>query len=519
VATPTLTNTPVTISDAESVTNWSAVSIVLDPDIKRQGNNSVTDGLRNNGATFSYSGTPLPTNLNNQTIRMWCTNTLTPYMQSFANEGFSFLINTGTTGYYTIAGFDTYQGGWLNMAVTLATGVSPTSGSVTPTNNVSEIGIRFQRTAAPRNIDNTWLDYLRYGDGYTATGGTSGDPITPATIATTDNSNGYGIFEKIDGVIFGSGTLDLGSGATTTDFDSVGDLIVFLENPYTRAGLYSITAAGSGCNAFLDGSVIKTAGNVANNKFDLDFSDSAITATVTGCLFDKGASLDFATGQSVTNNTFNACTLITPGGATFTGNIIKGGTGTAAVTATPAQMANITGNTFYSNSNHAVEVTGTAANFSWDNEDDSNYDSGTSGNDVAVATPTGNETIFVNIATGTVQITVGDGANNIPSVRSAGATINVTAGLTTITVTELKTGSDVIVFNASTNATIAETNNSGTSFQFQTSAATTVHIHVTNLGYLPYYRRNFVVPSNNQDLAVSQVVDRVYENPVTAFDP
>lgn len=433
MAVPTLTNVPTTISDAESTTNWTAVSIVLDPDIKREGSNSVADGLRSNGATFIYSGTPLPTNLNNETIRMWCTNTLTPYMQSFANEGFSFLIDTGTVGYYTIAGFDTYNGGWLNMAVTLTTAISPTSGSVTPTNNVSEIGIRFQRTAQPRNIDNTWLDYLRYGDGYTVTGGTSGDPITPLTISDVDISNGYGIFEEIDGVIFGSGTLDIGSGATATDFDSVGDLIVFLENPYTRAGLYSITAAGSGCNVLFDGSVIKTAGSITNNKFDFDLSDTNITATVTGCLLDQGDQITFASGQSVTDSTFNLCGLITPAGATFTGNTVKDSTGAISVTATAAQVANITGNAFESDgSNHALEVTGTAADFTWDNTATA-YDAGSTGSPVT-PTSTGNEAIYINIASGSLTINVADGAT-IPSIRSAGATVNVVAGQRTFTVT------------------------------------------------------------------------------------
>jgi len=519
VAAPTLTNVPVTIDAAEATTNWS--SATLDPDIKRQGNNSVSDSLRQDGATFAFSYGSA-TLLNNQVLRLWCTNNLTPYLESYANEGLSFYTtdSVGNTRYYTVAGFDTYNGGWLNLAIKYASTIGSTSGtSTTTTQPVSEIGIRFTRTSQPRVGENIWLDYLRRGAGYTATGGTSVDPITPDTIATTDNSNGYGILLKEDGVLFCSGVITLGSGATATDFDSVGDLIVFVENPYMDATGYQIVGEGSGCNLFFDGTVFKTAGTITNNKFIFDLSDSTTTATVTGCLFDKGNTIDFASGHSVTSNTFNGCGLITPGGATFTGNVIKGSTGTVAVTATPGQMANITGNTFNSNSNHAVEVTGTAANFTWNNADDGNYDTGTAGDDVAVTTPTGNETIFVNIASGSLDITVGANANNTPSVRSAGATVNVVAGLTTITITDLKSNSDVIVFNASTNATIASTSGSGTSFQFQASASTTVHIHITNLSYLPYYRRSYVIPSTNQDLPVSQVTDRVYENPVTAFDP
>ena len=432
MATPSITNAPQSISTAESTTGWVGTSLNLDPDIRREGTNSVASTLRANNSTTLYSGANLPAALNEQTIRLWCTNSLTPYMRSFALEGVSLFVNTGSLGYYTVAGFDTYNGGWLNIAITVSSTVSPTSGTVTATNNVSQIGVRFRRDSAPRNINNTWLDYLRYGDGYTVTGGTAGDPITPVTIAASDNASGYGIFERKDGVVFGSGKLAIGAGATATDFDSVGDVIVFLENQYTRSSLYEIAAVGSGCNVLFDGSVVKTAGNLTNNKFVFDFSDTAPTVTVTGCLLDKADTSTFAPGQSITSNTFNQCGSILPSGATFTGNTIKDSTGSASVTCTIAQIATVTNNTFESDgSNHAVELTGTAASFTWDN-DTTGYASGSTGSPIT-PTSTGNETIFVNIANGTVTINVADGVP-VPSIRSAGATVNVVAGQKTLTI-------------------------------------------------------------------------------------
>jgi len=443
MATPTLSNVPTTISDAESVTNWSAVSVVLDPDIKREGNNAVTDGLRNNGQEFVYTGAPFPTALTNETIRLWATTTLTPYMQTFANEGFSMAIGTGNnaTAYFTFAGVDTYVGGWLNMAVTVSTSVTPTSGSWDVLSNVREAGVRFQRTSAPRNIDNTWLDYLRYGNGYTAEGGTSGDPITPNEIATVDFSNGYGIFENIDGVIFGAGTLDIGN-ATATDFDSVGDLIVFLENDYVRSGLYSITASGASTNVLFDGSVIKSAGSVANNRFDFSMN-SGTTVEVTGCLFDFGNSITFNSGHTVTNNTFNNVALINHNNATFTGNTITNSSGTRSVLTTTAQMANLTGNTFESDgSGHALEISGTN-NFTFDNVLSGSAYTGSTGSPVST-TSTGNEAIHIRATAGTITINVADGAS-IPSIRSDGATVNVVAGQRTFTVdvSDINTGSPV----------------------------------------------------------------------------
>lgn len=439
MATPTLSNVPTTISNAESVTNWQAVSVNLDPDIKREGANAVTDGLRTNNQEFIYTGSPFPLSLTNETIRLWATTTLTPYMRTFANEGFSMQIGTGNTAeaFFTFAGVDTYVGGWLNMAVSVSTQVTPTSGAWTVTDNVRNAGVRFRRLSSPRNIDNTWLDYLRYGDGYTAEAGTSGDPITPNGIAAVDFANGYGIFENNDGVIFGSGTLTIG-GSASTDFDSVGDLIVFLENPYVRSGLYGITASGFSTNVLFDGSVIKSAGTTANNRFVFTL-DSSTTAEVKGCLFDFADSITFGSSNVITDNTFNNVNLITHINSTFTGNLITNPSGTRAVLSSTANMAKLTGNTFESDgSSHALELSGTS-NFTFDNTL-SGYVAGTTGSPVTT-TSTGNEAINITATTGTITINVADGAS-IPSIRSAGAVVNVVAGQRTlkIEVSDIDTG-------------------------------------------------------------------------------
>lgn len=515
MAVPTLSNVPVTIDDAESTTNWS--SATLDTDIKRQGNNSVSDNLRTNGATFAFTY-GFASNLNNQVIRLWCTNNLTPYLESYANEGLSFytIDSIGNTRYYTIAGFDTYNGGWLNLAIAYGGGVTATSGTSTTTSQpVSEIGIRFIRTSQPKVGENIWLDYLRRGAGYTATGGTSGDPITPDTIATLDNSNGYGILLKEDGVLFCSGIVTIGSGATATDFDSVGDLIVYPDNPYMRSSNYGIVAAGSGCNVLFDGTVIKTAGNSTNNRYNFDLSDTNVTATVTGCLLDKGNTFVFASGQSVTKNTFNQCNQITTNGATFTGNVIKNSTTLSSAVVVPiANASALTGNSFTSDgSSHAVEFTGTAQNFTWDNVLD-NYDAGTTGDDVAVATPTFNEAIFVNIATGTVGITVAS-TGTVPSVRSAGATVNVTANQVTLTLTGLVANSEVRIYSAGTTTELAGVENSGTTFQYSYTyaASTFVDIVIHNVGYVYQRLANLELGSANSSIPITQIFDRNYSNP------
>ena len=446
MATPTFSNVPTTISTAESTTGWAGTSVILDPDIRREGANSIASTLRGNNSTTIYSGANLPANLNNQTIRMWCTNSLTPYMNSFATEGFSLLLNTGSLGYYTVAGFDTYNGGWLNIAV--STNKPPTSGTVTPTNNVSQIGVRFRRTSAPRNINNTWLDYLRYGDGYTVSGGTSSDPITPVEMAVADSTSGYGIFERKDGVIFGAGTLSIGVSGVT-DFQSVGDLFVFVENPYTRAGLYGIEVnpASGSTTVLFDGSVIKSAGTLVDNRFVINCPNSNYDVTFTGCLLVNSADITMAASHTMTNNTLSGCGNVRTNGCVFTGNVISEPNDIYAVTCPITSMGNLTGNSFESDgSNHAVQILGGAGNFTWDNTL-TGYVAGVTGSPITTTTTGSNQALFVNISSGTVTINVAAGAT-IPSVRSAGAVINVVAGQRTLTVTVRDFVSKSLIENA-----------------------------------------------------------------------
>jgi hypothetical protein len=218
-------------------------------------------------------------------------------------------------------------------------------------------------------------------------------------------------------------------------------LIVFLENDYVRSGLYSITASGASTNALFDGSVIKSAGSVSNNRFDFNMG-SGTTVEVTGCLFDFGNNITFNNGHTVTDNTFNNVNLITHNNATFTGNSITAPSGTRAVLTTTAQMSNLTGNTFESDgSNHALEISGTT-DFTFDNTL-SGYVAGTTGSPVST-TSTGNEAIFITASSGTININVADGAS-VPSIRSNGATVNVVAGQRTFTVdvSDINTGSPI----------------------------------------------------------------------------
>lgn len=430
MAAPSLSNVPTTISTCDATTGWAGNGLGTETDIKREGTASISNTLRNDGATTIYS---MNTNLLGETIRLWNTNTLTPYMDTLANGGLELLITATGTGYWNIAGNDSYNGGWLNNVVSLSS--TPDSGSVTPANNVTQIGLRFNRLSAPKNITNSWTDYLRYGDGYTLTGGTGGDKIDPVELAIVDNSNGYGIFENSEGVIFGYGTMTIGAGATATNFESIGDVIIFTDNPNIRADLYGIVIEGTGCDADIVGSVLKSAGTLTATRFVFDCSDTDATVSITGSLFVRSAATDFATGQTLENNTFEDCGVITLNGATLTACTINS---SDALVTDDLDLLDacvfVSAGTGYAIDLGTISATDTMG---W-NCTDTGY--------AAQGGTATNRTILVNVASGqTLTINVAAGAST-PTYNNTGAgTVNVVAGqvTTTITVVDIDTGSPI----------------------------------------------------------------------------
>ena len=155
------------------------------------------------------------------------------------------------------------------------------------------------------------------------------------------------------------------------------------------------------------------------------------TVTWDSCTFtDVNTFLLGGSNTSVDNTTFRRTGTITANGASITNcNIVQN---RDAISITTSSLSNITKNNFISDgSNHAIELDSIGGGtMTWDNTS-SGYVTGASGSPASTSS-TGNETIFVNVGSGTLTINVADGAS-IPSIRTAGATVNVVAGLKTFT--------------------------------------------------------------------------------------
>jgi hypothetical protein len=232
-----------------------------------------------------------------------------------------FMYDGTNTAYWVMFGSDTYAGGWKN--VVLDCDLAPDSGTFDKT-IVQRWGFRFNRTGAPANKDNTWVDYFRYGDGYYATGGTSGDEIELAGIYSQDLASGYGIIDIFEGIYYSYGGLIIGNGATTTWFKMDGDVLVFTDSK-VATGLYSLSGVGTGCRVDIANSVLRSSGTGLNTRFAVDMSYADIVScSIIDSLFTHAEDITFKSGQTGTGNTYQDCLQLIPQGADVRNSVISG---------------------------------------------------------------------------------------------------------------------------------------------------------------------------------------------------
>jgi hypothetical protein len=132
----------------------------------------------------------------------------------------------------------------------------------------------------------------------------------------------------------------------------------------------------------------------------------------------------FLSNSTVLSTIFRRCGQVTVGGADISGCTFDQSTATSAVlAASPAHAGAIDNTTFISDgTGYAITITGTAANITLTNVTFTGY--------AASDGTSGNEAIFVNIATGSMSITISGGST--PSIRTAGCSVTVVSGAVTV---------------------------------------------------------------------------------------
>jgi len=447
----------VRVSNADSLTNWALIKIegsggtpsvfasVGTIDLVKEGTDAVASVVNKQRINIyyqsgSYDFTPASsgggaTKVPSGIVYIWNAFLAAGSALIKANGGGQISLSDGTnTSYWNVYGSDTYSGGFIKWAILTTITPSENSGANANLGNITRIGFVNDVGATTTRFDNMVVDAMDVGNGLTFQGTTTTNKLFLESQAI-DNATKIGVLENYSGEIFSQGNL-LFSG---TSMISNAETLVFKD---TLGGAYTYTLSITG-TVTLTNSAVKTSGVV-----NFNFNTASATAftmnggsiagfnilttgsgqTVNGAVFQAGGSSTIA--NTITNSSFNICGLITVNGA-LTGCAINNGTASASVIT--SDLAKVTDCNFVSDgSNHAVELTSIGGgSMSWNNTL-TGYVSGGSGGSPVTPTSTGNEAIFVNVGSGTFTINVAAGATT-PSIRSAGATVNVVAGLKTFT--------------------------------------------------------------------------------------
>lgn len=457
MATAVITNPPTILSLMENNTGLVGDSFTSDADIKIQGTNSQACTLTPSAGQSQSVGLTGTWNFTTAVhLRLSQLNFITPYLQTEANNGIQIYMSDGTNiDYWTVAGSDTYQGGWKQFLIYTAT--TPTEDNGANHAAITEIGFRYSVITRPRNAVNVYLDAWYYGDGYTVTGGTSGDEIDWSHIAALDLIEAYGVIEKLEDIYFNTGHVTVGAGATTTFFKS-GQKIQFKDLPVNTT-LYALTFEGSACNVDITGGAWGAAGV---QDYVIDASDATINSfTLSGVQFENTGAVTFSSVTDIQNSTFSNCAQIDPSTGTFKHIGISNYVGTPGALLWPSDSTNISDLTFAICDNDIEYGTGSDATPSFFNilHDDNagDYDvNNTSGASISIPltgtsngnsyNPAGNIVTFV--ASVTLTFTVKDSAG----VGIQFARINIVNSSTFVELYQIETNISGIATQAHTYA-------------------------------------------------------------------
>ena len=484
------------------------------------GIDSTTEAVRNSGLSSMTAPANTTTIASGDAVFMWLYFASMPAMDTFANAGYSVAIGDGLGDYYKWAVFGNNTkpyGGWVSVAVDPATTdrttIGTPSGVWTYFGSVINLLVGISKGNAFAN------DFQRQGRSLIVT---AGDAVTPGTFsgAATENdyndiTNGYnrwGLFAEIDGGYSQKGLFQMGSAATAVYFEDSNKNIVIEDTFQCAAGFNEFEILNTSSTVIWTGIQISALGTVAPGLFNV--TDNA-TVTIDGCTFNDMGAFTFNNGtnsNTVDGTIFRRCGLITTTGAPFDSCKFDSLTGAIGVTTpSPADAASITNSEFISDgTGNGLEITGTAANMTLSGIDFTGYST----------TVDADKAIFVNIATGTMTINIsgGSGVTADSHVRTAGATVIVSAD-TTITFTGMKDNTEVRIYKTSDNSIVdgTEIATAGTTdnrtFAWSSASATDVYYVLHNWNALePFYQtirvEGYVIPSTDTSIAIQQQIDR-----------
>jgi len=297
---------------------------------------------------------------------------------------------------------------WVGILATLPTTSGPTKG-----NPIAIDAIRYGRC----DVEYTNGDL---GNGYNTFSG--------AEAYANADTRRWGLIQLEGGAYLIQGFHSFGTSGTAVDFRDANKVLFWrasgnnnLTNDSVSTAFNRIEILNASSNVDWDNITIQALGTRAKGVF----VHTAGAFEALNCQFVDMDTFTFISTSVLTGTVFRRCALVTVGTGAFTDcQFINS---TASASAITADLEDLTGCYFESDgSNHAVELTSIGGgSMDWDNTL-SGYVAGAAGSPASTSS-TGNEAIYVNVGSGTLTINVQTGAS-VPSIRTAGATVNVVAG-------------------------------------------------------------------------------------------
>lgn len=318
--------------------------------------------------------------------------------------------------------------GWVPYALDPSQSADASAGTLT-LSSVKNIGfICRQGTGITTTVSNQFYDAIRMGTGLTITTSAGGDAPTLTNIYNEDNTitNRWGLLTQNAGIYYGLGKFTIGSTSQSNacNFSDSAQVFIWRKSivPDTQFGYDLKGASGNKTTVTLTSCVLR---GQAGQKWNINCTDAYSDFKLYSSAIADCKTLTLSSGSILSNSTFSTCGTIDANGSTISGCSFSGATATP-ITATPTEIATISNCTLTSvGTGYGMEITGTAANTTLTNMTWTGYASSNGS--------TGNEAIFVNIASGSMNLTISGGTT--PSIRTAGCAVTVISGAVTVTAT------------------------------------------------------------------------------------
>ena len=518
MAAPSYVTDLALVNDADTTTGWAELSghtgggaATDETDFYMQNSNCISQSTGTQtaqGAGLQYDYGSNITWTTGYVFLAWQIFLAGNAVQTWASGGIRFGVGSsaGNMKFWNAVGSDTGRapyGGWQNTAIDPTYTADQTDGTPVA-GNYRFFGSMPNIVSAVSKGNPHGVDVIRYGRGkITITNGdvTNGYGTFAGIATTNDNTaNRWGLFQLQQGSYLWKGLLSFGSDATAVDFRDANRVIFVDDTPRTYAAFNRIEIRNASSRVDWTAVQISALGTLSKGEFEVIANADVNFAS---CTFTDMSTFIFLSNSSVLSTIFRRCGQVTVGGADISGCTFDQSTATSAVlAATPADAGAIDNTAFISDgTGYGITITGTAANITLTNVTFTGYatSDGTSGN----------EAIYVNIATGSMSITISGGST--PSIRTAGCTVTVVSGAVSATVkTVTTTGTAIqsaqVLLKATTggpypyNATVTIANSSTTATVTHTAHGLATNDKVLIKG-ASHYQNNgvFTITKVNND--------------------